>query len=303
MTTLFRTFLLVLGLGAWGKPSDKLAAPVELTWTPVQPSQGEFIHFEIRPSEESQAAGRIVVRGYLAGQPLHFELDRNGGFHALAGVPVNAADSVKLTYMIERGGQIVERGITQIPVERVVFSVAQLSVDPRFVEPPDSALAVRIARENRAAGAVSRRSHSTPRLWLGEFALPRDSRITSEYGQRREFNGQLRSRHMGLDLAGDFGSTVLAANRGVVALIGDFYYAGNVIYVDHGRGLVTAYLHMSEVGVAVGDTVQQGQEIGKVGASGRVTGPHLHWIARYGSITVNPLSLFELELGEWDLGR
>ncbi len=302
MTSLLRTLLLVLCLGAWANPSDKSPAPTELTWTPVQPSQGEFIHLEIRPPEESQAAGRIAVRGYLAGQPLHFERGREGGFHALAGVPVNAGDSVKLTYMIERSGQIVERGVTQIPVERRVFSVAQLSVDPRFVEPPDSALAVRIARENRSAGAVSRRSHSTPRLWLGEFALPRDSRITSEYGQRREFNGELRNRHMGLDLAGDFGSTVLAANRGVVALIGEFYYAGNVIYVDHGRGLVTAYLHMSEIEVAVGDTVRQGQEIGKVGASGRVTGPHLHWIARYGSITVNPLSLFKLELDEWDGG-
>jgi murein DD-endopeptidase MepM/ murein hydrolase activator NlpD len=87
---------------------------------------------------------------------------------------------------------------------------------------------------------------------------------------------------------------VRAANRGVVALVDNFFLAGNVIYIDHGAGVVTAYFHLSKTLVAVGDTVKRGQEIGLVGNTGRVTGPHLHWAARYGAITVNPLDLVAL---------
>ena len=85
-----------------------------------------------------------------------------------------------------------------------------------------------------------------------------------------------------------------AANRGVVALVDTFYLGGRIVYVDHGEGLVTAYMHLSKALVAVGDTVARGQRIGLVGATGRVTGPHLHWAARYGTLTANPLDLLAL---------
>ncbi len=98
---------------------------------------------------------------------------------------------------------------------------------------------------------------------------------------------------MGVDFAGDRGTPVVAANRGIVALIGEFYYGGRSVYLDHGRGLVTAYLHLSDVAAAQGDSVRSGQVIGYVGATGRVTGPHLHWIARYGTVTVDALGLLE----------
>jgi murein DD-endopeptidase MepM/ murein hydrolase activator NlpD len=87
---------------------------------------------------------------------------------------------------------------------------------------------------------------------------------------------------------------VHAPARGVVALVDEFFLGGGVIYIDHGAGLVTAYLHLSEQLVSEGDLVEPGQLIGRVGATGRVTGPHLHWIVRYGTITVDPLSLLEV---------
>ena len=99
---------------------------------------------------------------------------------------------------------------------------------------------------------------------------------------------------MGTDYAGAVGAPVYAANRGVVRLVDAFYLGGNVVYLDHGAGLVTAYLHLSAQTVAVGDTVQRGEIIGKVGATGRVTGPHLHWITRYGAVTVDPASLLRV---------
>jgi murein DD-endopeptidase MepM/ murein hydrolase activator NlpD len=105
------------------------------------------------------------------------------------------------------------------------------------------------------------------------------------------FNGTLSSRHLGVDFSGAVGTSVRAANRGIVALVDDFFLAGNVIYIDHGAGVVTGYFHLSKALVTAGDTVEKGQQIGLVGATGRVTGPHLHWNARYGAVTVNPLDL------------
>ena len=103
---------------------------------------------------------------------------------------------------------------------------------------------------------------------------------------------------MGTDYAGAVGAPVRAANRGVVRLVESFHLGGNVIYLDHGAGLVTAYLHLSEQLVAVGDTVERGATIGRVGATGRVTGPHLHWITRYGGVTVDPASLLRTTAAE-----
>jgi murein DD-endopeptidase MepM/ murein hydrolase activator NlpD len=170
----------------------------------------------------------------------------------------------------------------------------RLSVAPKFSAPPDSALQARMRREADMAAVVSRNAHVTPRLWSKPFVVPRESRTTSGFGGGRTFNGTVTSRHMGIDYAGAVGTPVRATNRGVVRLVNAFYLGGNVIYIDHGEGIVTAYLHLSKQLVAVGDTVQQGGVIGHVGATGRVTGPHLHFIARYGGITVNPASLYAI---------
>ena len=131
-------------------------------------------------------------------------------------------------------------------------------------------------------------------MWKSSFLRPRTSVVTSAFGSGRLFNGALTARHLGVDFRGALGEPVRASNRGVVALVGDFFLAGNVVYIDHGGGVVTAYFHLSKTLVSEGDTVARGQEIGLVGNTGRVTGPHLHWAARYGEITVNPLDLVKL---------
>ncbi|HTC24376.1 MAG TPA: M23 family metallopeptidase, partial [Gemmatimonadales bacterium] len=159
---------------------------------------------------------------------------------------------------------------------------------------PDTAAQRRIGDEITQARAISHDAHETPRLWSQSFRPPRAGRVTSPFGSARVLNGEVQSRHLGTDFAGAVGAPVRAANAGVVALVGDFYLAGTVVYVDHGEGLVTGYFHLSRALVAQGDTVTRGQILGRVGKSGRVTGPHLHWIARYGSITVDPMSLLRL---------
>jgi murein DD-endopeptidase MepM/ murein hydrolase activator NlpD len=180
-----------------------------------------------------------------------------------------------------------------LPVRQSGYASEVLSVAPAFVK-PDSAAAARIQSEIMKSREVSRRSHNRTRLWAGPFRLPRSSRITSPFGTARVFNGEVQSRHLGTDFAGAVGDPVLAPARGVVALVANFYLAGGTIYLDHGGGLVTAYFHLSRAYVKTGQMVRAGQRIGAVGRSGRVTGPHLHWVARYGTISVDPLSLLQL---------
>ena len=114
------------------------------------------------------------------------------------------------------------------------------------------------------------------------------------FGTGRMFNGQAAPRPLGVDFRGAAGAPIRAANRGVVVLVDTFFLAGRCVYIDHGGGVTTGYFHMSKPLVSVGDTVKRGQTIGLVGATGRVTGPHLHWAARYGALTVNPLGLLTL---------
>jgi len=174
-------------------------------------------------------------------------------------------------------------------------ALRRLHVDRQFTRPMDSATAARVDRENELAREIGRKSQATPRLWTLSFLRPRDSKVTSRFGSGRLFNGRVQSSHLGIDYRGAMGDAIHAANRGVVALVANFFLAGNVVYIDHGDGIVTGYFHMSQPEVAVGDTVERGQEIGLVGATGRVTGPHLHWSARFGAITIDPGDLLRLK--------
>ena len=272
------------------------AAQVVVDWLPATPTEGSFVQIAVRPPAGPSPAS---VTGRVAGQPLRFEPDSGGTWRSLAGIPLPSPDRAVVALVLRYPDGTSNEDSVTVPVAKGRYAVDRLTVAPRYSAPPDSALAARIVREQERAMAVSRASLETPRLWQGDFARPRPTRITSGYGRAREFNGQVQSRHLGVDLAGAVGAPVLAPNRGVVALVDETYYGGNVIYLDHGGGLVTAYLHLNAALVQPGDTVSRGQLIGRVGQTGRVTGPHLHWIARYGTLTLNALSLEQLRLGRF----
>jgi murein DD-endopeptidase MepM/ murein hydrolase activator NlpD len=182
---------------------------------------------------------------------------------------------------------------TSIAIATPNYPNERLIVAPKYAV-LDSATQARVDAEVEQARGVGRAAHETTRLWT-TFSVPRPSRVRSVFGAGREFNGEVTSRHYGTDFAGTSGAPVRAAGRGVVALVSNFYLAGHAVYLSHGGGLVTGYFHLSRVDVAEGDTVARGQVIGGVGRSGRATGPHLHWIARYGAITVDPMSLVRLK--------
>jgi murein DD-endopeptidase MepM/ murein hydrolase activator NlpD len=238
------------------------------------------------------ASPTAVPAGEVAGEPLHFERTGDSAFRALVAVPVAAGDSLPVTILLSDSGH-TDTILTSLPVRRAEYPSEVLSVAPGYVR-PDSVAAARIQSEVARSRQVSRESQDRPRIWREPFRLPRPSRMTSRFGSARVFNGEVQNRHLGTDFAGGVGAPVRAAGRGVVALVADFYLAGHAVYIDHGGGLVTGYFHLSRSNVKQGDTVFAGQRIGAVGKSGRVTGPHLHWVARYGTISVDPMSLLRL---------
>ena len=274
------------------------AQTARLTAAPARPEPGAIVRLTlIAPA--SGADSVVSVRGALAGEPLHFMRATGSAWHAIGGVPVDSEGSLVANAVIQRASGKTEIAHVRFVLPKVPAPVSQpLSVDSSFTKPLDAVTLARIDRENARAREIGRLAHEKPAMWTASFLKPRSSVVTSEFGSGRLFNGALTTRHLGVDFRGAIGEPVRAANRGIVALVDNFFLAGNVVYIDHGAGVVTAYFHLSKTLVSAGDTVKRGQVIGLVGNTGRVTGPHLHWAARYGAITVNPLDLVALG-GAW----
>lgn len=169
------------------------------------------------------------------------------------------------------------------------FRTRKLTVDPAFVNPPADA----VERINREAAELNELwSHSeTTKLWTGAFVRPVPDEANSAFGTRSILNGEPRSPHSGADFNSPTGTPIKAPNAGRVVLAGDRYFTGNTVMIDHGLTLFSLFAHLSEIDVKAGDTVASGDVIGKVGATGRVTGPHLHWSVRINGARVDPLSV------------
>jgi murein DD-endopeptidase MepM/ murein hydrolase activator NlpD len=248
--------------------------------------QGSLIAIEATTSPTPDST---TVKGRLAGEPLHFE--RMGdAFRALGAIPIDAPSHAKGEVTVESADGAANADLT-VPVSKRSVRLERLRAADRFVRKPDSLLLARLERERGQVAAVLSATHQRPRLWRDTFVRPIPGRILSRFGTVRMFNNVVESRHRGVDFAAALGDSIRVANRGVISLVADHYYAGQSVWVDHGAGLLTVYLHMSKTLVAVGDTVTRGQVVGLVGNTGRVTAPHLHWSALYGGIAVDPMDL------------
>ncbi len=167
------------------------------------------------------------------------------------------------------------------------FQSENLKVTASRVTPPKKAMK-RIQRERKEIKAAY--SHSQPlRYWDGPFQRPTIGKVTSPYGAQRLLNGQLQRFHSGVDFRAAIGTPIYAANRGVVRLAKNLFYSGNHVILDHGEGLFTSYSHLNRIDVHTGQSVDKGQVIGKSGATGRVSGPHLHWSVKIHGVNVDPL--------------
>lgn len=274
-----------------------------LTIEPQTPAPGSLVRLTIDHAGRHEDSV-VSVTAAMAGETLHFRAAGAGKLEALGAVPVGVSDSIVATaeVALASGGRDSLRLVVPYPHHPEPLAstrgrapgASRLRVDKRFTRPMDAATEARVERENELAQSIGRRAQDTPQLWTLPFLRPRQARVTSRFGSGRVFNGRVSSSHLGIDYRGSIGDPIYAANRGVVALVDTFFLAGNVVYIDHGNGIVTGYFHMSQPEVAAGDTVERGQEIGRVGATGRVTGPHLHWSARFGALTIDPADLLSL---------
>ncbi len=172
------------------------------------------------------------------------------------------------------------------------FPVRRLTVPHAFVELDAETLA-RVAREKADLDRLWE-TVTPDRLWRGSFRLPLDGTAPAYgFGERRVINGEPRSPHTGADFAASPGAPVLAAHAGLVALVADHFFAGTSVILDHGVGLYTMYFHLQESLLQAGQRVAQGQAIGRVGSTGRATGPHLHWGARLHGARIDPQALLQ----------
>jgi murein DD-endopeptidase MepM/ murein hydrolase activator NlpD len=181
--------------------------------------------------------------------------------------------------------------VREVNIRHRTFPEQRLRVAREMVA-PDPSLMPRIEDERRLVRAALEQ-FSKKRHWAQPFVRPVDGSVSSAFGLRRFFNDEPRAPHRGVDLRGDKGTAVRAFSAGKVILTGNHFFAGKSVYLDHGLGLITQYIHLSEINVTDGQMVSAGQVIGKLGSTGRVTGPHLHFGVSVLGTWVDPMPLLE----------
>lgn len=249
----------------------------------------------LRPGDVSlvRVEGVVSPRGTVAGRALEF-YPSDTGFSALVPIDVETPPG-RYEWTLSATGAAGEEPMAsgaltvvprEFPVERLTLPNGMVDLDPptrRRVETEAQTLRdlhVRVTNE---------------RLWRGRFVVPvATTRAPTGFGARRLINGQPRAPHSGLDYSAPRGTTVVAANRGRVALTAEFFFPGRLVIIDHGLGLYTAYFHLDRLLVAAPDLVDAGQPIGVVGATGRATGAHLHFAVTLGGARIDPAGLLSL---------
>ena len=271
-------------------PRQNLAQSAAITITPalVESGSPELIRVDAAPTAS-------IDGEWLGRKLLFFRGRRQQAWFALAGVDVETPAGpslLKITVHLADGGlHDLSRSIGIHPAH---YRTGSLTVAPGFVEPGPDALK-QIEAEAQLKAKVFAASASEP-LWSAGFRAPVTAAPTDSFGTRRIFNGKLASIHKGMDFRAAAGTPVRAGNSGVVVLARPLYYEGNCVVIDHGLGLFTLSMHFSRIDVKEGQRVAAGDRIGLSGATGRVTGPHLHWAVRWQGAYLDPAKLLKLDL-------
>ena len=280
--------VLLLGLSSTVPAADH----VKVTWHPSRVHPGDVAWVHLRNVPET-----TIVEGALGGRALRF-FPYAGGQAAVVGVDVESKPGPApwRLAVLEPGRE--PRALSgRLTLHKRSFPVQRLTLPPNMVDlDPET--------ERRAVSESERlttlyRTVTPERLWRGGFVRP----VTGQepptgFGARRVINGQPRAPHGGADYAAARGTPVVAANAGRVAAVGEYFFPGRLVVLDHGLGIYTLYFHLDTVAVANGDLVDRGQVLGTVGATGRATGPHLHFGALIGGARVDPATLMRLDIRE-----
>jgi murein DD-endopeptidase MepM/ murein hydrolase activator NlpD len=290
--------VLCLGPGALLLPSSVTAkdaascdAGVKMQLSAPESSQGSLLLVEVK-SERQLTDLRADWDGRSV--PFWQEAGAEAVWKGLVGVDLEKAVGeyeLKATGQTASGEKVLCNA--KLEVKEGKFATEKLTVGKQFVEP--SPEQVKRANEERQILREIFDRVTPERLWDGKFRIPLDGVTTgSNFGKRRVLNGNPGSPHTGADFPAPTGTPIHAAQRGRVVLAEELFFSGNTVVLDHGLGIYTFYGHLSEIGVKVGDSVETGDALGKVGATGRVTGPHLHWGLTVERARVNPLQIVKL---------
>jgi len=264
--------------------------PAEISLTPNAVVAGAPELIRVAAPDAAQ------VDGDWLGRKIEFFRAKDGRtWLALAGVDVEAPVGSSMLHIgVKIAGGETRDLSKPVEIHAAHYRTETINVEPKFVEPRPEELK-RIEAESALKEKVFGASLAEP-VWNGDFRAPVAARPTDSFGVRRTFNGKLASIHKGMDFRAASGTPVHAANSGVVVLARPLYYEGNCVVIDHGLGLFTLSMHLSRIDVHEGARVVKGQRLGLSGATGRVTGPHLHWAVRWQGAYLDPAQLLKMDL-------
>jgi murein DD-endopeptidase MepM/ murein hydrolase activator NlpD len=276
----------MVGLAAPAKGSTSAG---NIKWQPAKIVNGSPVLFQLSAPVRVQS-----ISASWFGHQLNFFRSGNS-WYALAGVPVETAPGtyeLKLTETVVGGKTLAVT--RKVKVASAIYPKITVKVAKQYTEPNPEQL-----RDINTDKELKQKVFSTEtpqRLWAGPFTAPVTAAISDVFGTARVFNQEVQSRHLGLDYGVPAGTPVHAANRGTVILARPLYFEGSCVVIDHGQGLFSLYLHLSDFKVKEGDQVETGQLIGLSGGSGRATGPHLHLAIRWQGVYLDPALLLELKI-------
>jgi murein DD-endopeptidase MepM/ murein hydrolase activator NlpD len=260
-------------------------------WQPAQLVNGSPIVFQITPPSRLTA-----LTGEWLTHDVSFSYDPAGRtWYGIAGISLETrpgAYTLELRGTTARGSEVSFS--RKMIVRKAKYPTIAVTVAKKYTEPSPEQME-RINQDKTVKKDVF--SHTDPeREWSGKFRPPVEAKISDVFGTQRVFNGKVQSMHQGLDYGVPGGTPVSAVNAGTVLLAGPLYFEGNCVVLDHGQGLMTLYLHLSEIKVKQGERIEGGQQIGLSGGTGRASGPHLHLAVRWQGVYLNPATLLSLRL-------
>lgn len=287
MKFIYTLFLLIVSLLIMPMDAESLSG-TDISFSSEEMARGDLVLLNIRSSREEKpqvtwikkeialvySDARSAWQGFLAADLNQ----KKGTYSVLIRVPSSHFEKSYKIRVIDKDYGV--RNLT-LPKEKVELSPESLK---------------RVKEESAVVNALWTAKEPAP-AWRGFFIMPVDGDVVGTFGKRSVINNLERSPHSGVDQRGETGTPVSAINNGRVVLIADHFFTGNSVYLDHGGGIISMYFHLDKILIKDGDNVEKGRVIGLVGATGRVTGPHLHWGVRVNGARVNPLTLIDLSKG------
>ena len=288
-------FLIVALLALTTTPlvAQKESAIKNVFWQPNDLQNGSVAFFGV---ELNRDATRVTGK-FLGKELVFFRSDKPRIWYSLAGVDIDTAPAgYDLTVVaVDRAGR-ASRATKKVDVTAATFGTGNAEVPENYVN-PDAASKKRIAADGLLKERAFKHFLREPQ-WSGDFIKPIEAESTPSFGMTRLLNEELESRHRGTDFPIKEGAPVSASNSGTVVLARELFYEGNCVVIDHGQHFFTEYMHLSKIDVKVGQKVKKGQRLGLTGATGRVTGPHLHMGVRWETSYLDPTKLLALTLPE-----